>query len=476
VRDSDLWRPSLTLMSEANIQELHDAATHILATTGLNVHHPGMCRKLAAAGAKVGDGPRVFIPPKMVNQALSTARRDIIIHNRLGEPVMPLGAHQIYFGTGSDLIYTRDAHTMERRVSVLGDVARSARLCDALDEIDFVMSFSLPSDVPNENAEPTQYYVLVHNTTKPIIMTSFSGLDAFERLHRMACAIAGGDEAFRQRPNYVMYGQFVSPLQHDLQAVERLVFCADHEIPLIYVPTIMPTASGPSTLAGSLALATAEWMAGLVMHQAQRPGSPFICGACVGPLDMHTMLFPYGGPEWRLNDLVMAELSRHYSLPVFGTGGVTDSKTIDAQTGAEYAHSLLVAALAGTNLIHDVGYLESGLTGSLESIVLGAEQIRYVKQFMAGMEVSEETLALDAIAAVGPGNQFLDHPHTLAHFREGMWTPYVVDHQVHDSWAASGAKDYSTRAREYALHVLESHQPLSIGESLDATLKDLGGI
>jgi len=474
--DSSVWQPSLTLMNQARIEQLHDAATTILETTGLNVHHPEMRHSLGNAGAKLGEGPRVYLPAGMVEGALSTAKRDVVVYNRLGEAVMPLGPHQIYFGTGSDLVYTRDVETAERRTSVLEDVARAARLCDALDEIDFVMSFALPEDVPNEDAEPQQYYALLHNTVKPVIMTSFSGLDALERMHEMACVMSGGDEAFRQRPNYIMYGQFVSPLQHDLQAVERLVFCADHEIPLIYVPTIMPGASGPLTLAGSLALAAAESLAGLVMHQTQRSGSPFIFGACVSQLDMRTMLFPYGSPEWRLNDLVMAELSRYYGLPVFGTGGATDSKLVDAQAGAEYATSLLVAALAGTNLIHDVGYLDSGLSGSLESIVLGAEQIRWVKRFMAGMEMSEEMLALETIAEVGPGKQFLDHAHTLKYLRQTVWVPYVADHDGYEAWAASGAKDYATRAREYARQLIESHQPEAIDDSVDTTLRQLSNI
>jgi len=471
--DFSTWQPSLTLMRQDRLERLHLAATAVLERTGLNVHHPEMRRSLAAAGARLGKDPRVYIPKGMVDQALSTAKRDIVVHNQLGEPVMPLGPHQIYFGTGSDLVYTRDVDAAERRKSVLEDAARAARLCDALDEIDFVMSFALPEDAPAEDVEPQQYYALLCSTAKPVIMTSFSGLDVLERLHEMACVVAGGDEAFRQRPNYILYGQFVSPLQHDLQAVERLVFCADHEIPLIYVPTIMPGASGPLTLAGSLALAAAESLAGLVMHQTQRPGAPFIFGACVSQLDMRTMLFPYGSPEWRLNDLVMAELARYHGLPVFGTGGATDSKLVDAQAGAEVASSLLVAALAGTNLIHDVGYLDSGLTGSLESIVLGAEQIRWVKQFMAGLEVTEETLALDVIESVGPAGDFLGHDHTLKHLRRNMWVPYVTDHDDYANWAAGGAQDYATRARAHARQLITSHQPPALDETLDVTLREL---
>ena len=314
---------------------------------------------------------------------------------------------------------------------------------------------------------------MVSNSTKPVIMTSFSGLEVLERQHAMACAIAGGDEAFRDRPNYIIYSQFVSPLQHDRLAIERLMFCADHGVPLIYVATIMPGASGPITLAGSVALAVAECLAGLVMHQLQCPGAPFIFGGCVSQLDMRTMLYPYGSPEWRLNDLAMAELSRHYGLPVFGTASATDSKQVDAQTGAEYASSLLVAAMAGTNLIHDVGYLDSGLTGSLESIVLGAEQIRWVRRFLGGFEVSDETLALDAIAGVGPGRQFLDHDHTLEHLRRTVWNPYVTDRDGHDRWVADGSRDYAARARAYASDLVTSHEPQQLDAGLDAELRTL---
>lgn len=452
------WLPRLTLMNVSRIEELHDAAVSILSSTGLNVHHAGMRQKLAAEGAQLGDGPRVFISPELVDRALRTAMRDVVICNRLGEPVMPLGPYQSYFGTGSDLIYTRDLDSGQRREAVIADVARAALLCDALDEIDFVMSCALPTDVDGD-VEPVQYRAMVTNTVKPIIMTSYSGIGTLAAMHDLACTVAGGEQAFCERPNYILYGQFTSPLQHDEMAVERLVFCADHLVPLIYVPTIIPGASGPITLAGSLALAVAECLAGLVMHQLQRPGAPFIFGACVSQLDMRTMLFPYGSPEWRLNDLVMAELARHYGLPAFGTGGATDSKLVDAQAGGEYASSLLVAALAGTNLIHDVGYLDAGLMGSLESVVLAAEQIRWVKRFLSGIDASASALGLAAISEVGPAGHFLEHEHTLKHLRSTVWSPVALDRQKWDGWARGGHQDYAARARAYAAEVIAAHEP-----------------
>jgi trimethylamine--corrinoid protein Co-methyltransferase len=328
------YQPRLYLLSPEGIDDLDQAARTILESTGLNVHHPEARQLMMARGARAAEGARLVIPSSLVDRALGTAPREVTIYDRLGRPAMPLGPHRIYFGTGSDLMQTRDLDTGQRRPSTLSDVARAAHLCDALPEIDFVMSFALPHDVSEEDVEPQQYHAMVSSTTKPVIMTSYSGRPTLARQHAMACLVAGDEASFRRRPTYILYGQFVSPLQHDQGALDRLLFCADHEIPLIYVPTIMPGASGPLTLAGSLALAVAESLAGLVLQQARRPGAPFIFGACVSPLDMRTMLFPYGSPEWRASDLALAEVAREYGLPVFGTGGATDSTLVDAQAGA----------------------------------------------------------------------------------------------------------------------------------------------
>ena len=471
--DTTTWQPRLALMGGGDTEKLHRAALTVLAETGLNVHHEEMRELLAANGARTGEAPRVYLPEGMVEGALATARREVVIYDRTSQPAMRLTPHRIYFGTGSDLLYTRDPVTAQRRPSTLDDAGRAARLCDALEEIDFLMSFAMPAGVPGEDVEPQQYYSLLSNSTKPVIMTLCSGAGAMERMHEMACVVAGGDAAFRQRPNYILYSQFVSPLQHDRQAIERLVFCADNEVPLIYIPTIMPGVSGPITLAGSLALAVAESLAGLVMHQLRSPGAPFVFGGCVGPMDMRTMLFPYGGPEWRINDLVMAEMSRHYGLPVFGTGGATDGKVVDTQAGAEASTSLLAAALAGTNLIHDVGYLESGLTGSLESIVLGADMIRWTRQYVAGLQVSEETLALDLTRDVGPGGHFLDQPHTLEHFRDSLAPPYVLDRDGYDQWKASGSREYGERARNFARELVDGHLPEPLDGNRDTRLREL---
>ena len=295
---------------------------------------------------------------------------------------------------------------------------------------------------------------MLANTGKPLTMTLCSGLDALAELHHCACDVCGGEAAFRAKPNYIMYGQFVSPLQHDPGALERLLFCAAAAIPLVYVPTINLGASGPVTLAGALALANAECLAGLVMHQAKAPGAPFIYGGCVSPLDMRTTVYAYGSPEWRLADVVLSQLSQRYDLPMFGTAGASDAKTVDARTGAEWGYALLLDLLAGVNLIHDVGYLESGLTGSLEALVIADETVGMIKRVAAGFEINAETLALDMIDRIGPAGHFLEEEHTYQHYRRDVWYPAVFERARFHDWDAAGGKDVVQRAADRVRELL----------------------
>jgi len=417
--------PTLSNISSEQLDALHNASLEILASTGVNVHSPKMRELLGKAGVKITDDLRAYLPAELVEQALSTAPSRIDVYDRNGKIGMELEGTNIYFGTGSDLKYTIDHKTGEHRESTINDVVLSSRLCDKLDNIDFVMSYALPSDLPEGQSEVEQIEAMLENTSKPIIMTAYSGYERLEQIHTAACKSYAGAEKFRSAPNYVMYGQFVSPLQHDNDSIDRLMFCGEHGVPMIYVPTIIMGASGPVTLAGALALANAECLAGLVMHQLCAPGAPFIYGGCVSPLDMKTAVFSYGSAEWRIADWVLSQLSQRYNLPIFGTAGATDSKVIDVQAGAEWAYSLLTSALAGTNLIHDVGYMASGMTGSLEALVVCDELTGMVKRLVGGFEITEEALAVELTRDVGPAGHFMEKDHTMNHFRD-VWYPGLL--------------------------------------------------
>ena len=441
-------RPRLNTLSAGQLNKIHESSLEILRETGLNVHSEELRTLLADNGCTIKDDLRVCIPEELVNKAIASAPSCVNLYDRNGNKAMSLKDTQSYFGTGSDLEYCIDSKTQKRRQAVLKDVELSTLLCDKLKNIDFIMSYGLPNEVAPSDIEIEQFRVMLASTVKPIVMTIYSGLENFEKMHKMACESCGGEKSFRDAPNYAIYGQFVSPLQHDADALDRLIFCADNAVPIIYVPTIMLGASGPVTLAGALALANAECLAGLVMHQLRAPGAPFIYGGCVSPMDMQTTVFGYGSPEWRIADGVLSELSQKYELPVFGTGGASDSLKLDLQAGAEWAYSLLTCALAGTNLIHDVAYLESGMTGSLEALVIVDEIIGSVKRIISGFEINEESLALDMVNKVGPAGDFMAEEHTFKHYRKDVWYPNVFTRCRFDAWQADGGKDIVQYARE----------------------------
>ncbi len=245
--------------------------------------------------------------------------------------------------------YTIDLDTREKRLSVLADIERAALLADALPHYDFIMSHGLASDVPVEMTEILQLEVMIKNSTKPMLLTSFSEPDVLKTMYEMACVVRGGEEELRKNSYFVLYGQFISPFEHDKVPVDRLLFCAEKHIPITYIPNIMAGASGPVTSAGSLVVSNVECLAGLVIHQLKHPGAPFIYGGCVNPFDMRNMCIAYGAPEWRLTDAALSQLSQRYDLPVFGTAGCTDSKIVHEQAALEGVFSIVVTALSGTN-------------------------------------------------------------------------------------------------------------------------------
>jgi len=457
---------TLKLLSEEELDRIHYASLELLERTGVDIYHEEALDLLSSAGANV-NGDRVRIPSYLVKQALNTAPERIVIADRLGNRKMFLEDEKVYFGTGSDLEYTLDWNTEKRRLSTLQDIESSARLCDYLKNIDFIMTNALASDIDPITADLHQFYAMTKNTIKPLILTSFSTKtkEMLEGIYEIASILAGGSDTLKINPFLIIYGQFVSPFKHDKMGLERLLFCAEKNLPVVYVPTVMAGASGPSTMAGSLAIGNAETLTGLVISQLKNPGSPFIYGGHVAPMDMKTSILSYGSPEWHMCSIVFSQLSQRYNLPVWSTGGCTDSKIVDGQALAEGAYSILLAALSGANLIHDVGYMQYGLMGSLSYIVMLDEFIGLTKRILKGFQVNRETIALDLINEVGPGGNFLATRHTVEHFRKETWFPELFNRENYEDWKKNGSTSLIDRANNKVKEILKSHEPEPIPTS-----------
>lgn len=269
--------------------------------------------------------------------------------------------------------------------------------------------------------------------------------------------------------NHALYSEPTTPLQHSAEATDKLLFCAEHAIPVTHSPAPMMGGTAPITLAGAVALGNAELLSGLVMHQLKRPGAPFLYGHGVHHLDLKEMVSVYGAPEFQLARLLAAEMGRFYGLPVWGYTGHSDSKVVDGQAAADAQFSALVALLAKTNLNHDVGYLESGLTGSPEMMTLTNEIISMTRRFVAGVRLDDEALAVGVIHEVGPGGQFMSHDHTMAHWRE-LWLPQVFDRRRLEAWQERGAKEVNARLRELTVALMQEHEVEPLPDSVEDEL------
>ena len=463
--------PQFALLSESQLQDIHLAALEVLRRTGIRFHHQGAVELLKDAGAFISAGNLVKFPASLVEQALSSAPGRIIMCDRDGQPGMYLEASKVYFGTGSDCLNLLDPRTGQHRQFVEADLTDAYRLCDALPNIHFVMSVGIPFDVNPALTYDVQMLHMLEDTTKPIVFVT-NDLASCQRAIDMAAAVAGGYEALREQQHILLYSEPSSPLQQSDTAVDKLLLMAEYELPVVHSPGPQMGAVAPITMAGGLVMSLAEILSSLVVHQLKRPGAPFVFGAGIHHMDMSAMQICYASPEFQLTKAAIAELGRWYGLPTWGYAGCSDAKVMDEQAAVEATLSVIMAKFSGGNLIHDVGYMESGLTTSYEMIALTDELVAMTDNMMKGIEVSEETLLVDEIDRVGPGGNYLDSQVTLKRFRE-YWRPGLLDRRLRQQWLDKGSLTLGQRLTAKVIKILDEYRPKQLEAEKSRKLREI---
>lgn len=454
------------VLSDDQIEEIFLAALELLEATGTKILDDEARALVAEAGAKA-DGETAHIPAGLVKNMLGSVPQRIALGNRSGRRTLILESHRIYYGTGSDCPFILDWETGERRLFLKKDIEDAARVVDACENMDFHMSLGLMSDVPTYSYDRHQAAAMLRNTLKPLCLTAMS-VEGVSDIAEMYYLLRGGRDAFEVNPGFIIYLEPTTPLLHSKAALRKLMFAAERRIPAIYTPGPILGATAPVTLAAGLALSVAEFLAGMVVSQLKRPGAPLIMGGVISPMDMRTTIFTYGSPELHLLTAAIADIAHWMRVPVFSTAGCSDSKVFDEQAAVEATLSIMAAGLSGGNLIHDVGFLESAMTGSHEMVVLSDEVVGMVKRFLAGVRVDDETLALDVIREVGPGGNFLAHDHTARHLRKELWFPGLMDRSRYPAWQQEGCKTLRDRVRERVAEILATHEVPPIPGEVDA--------
>jgi trimethylamine--corrinoid protein Co-methyltransferase len=289
----------------------------------------------------------------------------------------------------------------------------------------------------------------------------------------MAAEVAGGLEALQLRPFLIAYPEPISPLVFPAEVVDRMFIAADLFMPQIPGPSAQAGATSPVTMAGTVVQSIAEGLMSLVLVQLRNPGAPCFLSGNIGVIDMRSALLSLASPEASLGLAAQAEVAQSFGLPTWGLAGATESKCLDAQAGIESAFAILAQGLAGLNLIHDVGYLDSGMVCSAEMLVMGNEVIGMAKRFIQGIEVNAETLARDIIEKVGPGGHYLQEKHTVRHMRNEVWMPSLLTRQHRDVWRQEGAKDMAQRVQEKVHEIVEGHEVEPLPDKILTALERL---
>jgi trimethylamine--corrinoid protein Co-methyltransferase len=454
-------------LTDEQCRLIHCASLEILERTGVLLYYQPAIELLKKAGCYVEEN-RVRIPAHLVEWALRAAPSHIQLYDRSGKPALPLGDRISTFGTGSDCINILDHRTGQRRKALLQDIVDGIRVADAMPHIDFIMSMFLPSDAPVA-ADVRQMEAMLTYSAKPICFVTYEWQGTPEAIEMLEVAVEGADQ-LRAKPTAILYLNPTSGFRHNEEALRKLMYAAEKHLPCVYWPEVGRGLTCPITFAGGMACSNAGHLAGLVIAQLVSEGAPVtLCTAVPFSMDMRTMIIPYADPECKAYGL---EMSHYYKLPAFNWGGMSDSKLLDEQAIMEAALSLFAATLNGGNLIHDVGYMESGLTGSLELVVICDEIISWLKAFMQGLEINEETLALDVIHEHALSGDFLGAEHTLRHVREG-WGPRLVDRQNYDKWLESGATSMRERARAKIDEILGLDPERILPLEIEQKIKDI---
>ena len=457
--------PRLSIWDENDCRRVHEATLTVLETTGVEVKHERARGLLAAAGARVED-TRVRIGRELVARALETVPRRSRIAGRGGDGALDLEltVENSYFGTGSDCLFVRDPDTDERRRVRLADVEGMAALSEVLPNIDFVMSMGLPEDVDQAVDDAAPFVAMLRGTRKPILVATRDARPL--ALMKEMAAVAGAADSFG------VYSMPTPPLMHDFEGMDKLVRCAELDIPLVYAPAPSFGATAPASILGAIVIGNAEVLSGLVVHQLVAAGAPFVYGCGVGKINMATFVDTYNPPEIFLGHQAESDLARWYGLPSFAYAGHSDSKVLDEQWAAEAAFTTMLGALSRATLLHDVGYLETGLQSSYETILIGDELIGYARAFMKPLATGEATEILDEIMAVGPGGTHLGRRYTRQHHRD-FWQAGVTDQRIYDRWLEDGAKTMKQRAKERVAELRSEPRSFALDDAQVARLDEL---
>jgi len=466
---SDLAKPQFRVLSDQQCQEIFLASLECLDRVGVLVVNDNARSLLSQAGAKI-QGERVFLPPHLVQEAIASTPKSFNLWHRDGRKPLPVAPGRSYFGPGPSCTYFKDPQTGERRKSRRGDAGMTARVCDALEQIDYVMSLSIFDNVTPVLSPVYEFSEMVMNTSKPIAAWANDPATC-EDIYQIACAVVGSDTELQRHPFLIYFTTYESPLQNSDHQTANIIWAAQHGLPIVYLGGPTVGLESPVTSASALVLHLATALSGVTIIQLERRGTPVAVGGVLSAMDLHTARPAYGSPEMSLNTAAACEVAAFLGIPFMGTAGASESKEVDAQAGAEIAIQILLSVLSGAGLVHDVGFLDCADIGSLELLVLADELIGMTRRIMRGIEVNHQTIMMELIEKVGPGKHYLAERDSARLSRKEIWLPRVFDRNAYAIWQKQGGHSIEDRLKNRVQSILANHQPQELHASVAKSIE-----
>lgn len=460
----------LEVLNESQIDRIHQASLEILRTMGVRVPHQEMRSLFADAGADVDDGEElVKIPEQIVTKSLESAGKTFTLYGRDQSKQARYGVgERNYNSVAGEALWLDDGCT-ERRYASLDDVALATRLGDGLPNINLVGAMSDPHELPVAYRCVAVAATQVRNTTKPIHFW-FHDRASARYIIDLFTAVAGSEEEAARYPLAYPFLEPISPLKFPSLGIDLLFETARLSLPVPIGPMAQVGATAPGTLAGTIAQENAEILAGICIVQLIKAGTPVCYGGIPHAFDMRTTQMIFAGPEQALMAAATTQMGKRYGLPVYINVGLTDAKVPDAQAGMEAGITLACGAMAGADIFGHLGICGVDQGSSLQMLLMQHELIGYVERMMRGFEISDETLGLDVIRAVGHDGTFLAEEHTVRHFREELWFPKLLDREYWSNWVDQGASAMDARCIAEKDRILAEHVPKPLDDDLDREL------
>ena len=465
-------RPSVVMLETEQLQGVVDDALRTLETVGVMVENSEAKGLLRGAGQQEREG-RFLLTEALVVKSLESAPPSVRLYDRAGDLALDLGGRRVHFDPGSAALYILDGEQGERRLATARDARHLAWVTQACRHIQAQSTGLVPSDIPGDLADRYRLFVALRHCDRPVITGTFVKA-GFAVMRALLSAVRGGDQALRDQPLAIFDCCPSPPLRWSDLTSQALMDAARAGIPAELVSMPMAGATAPVTLREVVVQHCAESLSGVVIHQLACPGAPIIWGGAPAALDMRHGTTPMGAIETMMVDMTYTQVGRHLNLPTHAYMGGSEAKTNDWQAGMEAGTGLVLAALAGVNMVSGPGMLDYLLCQSLEKLLLDDQACGMALRLVRGIEQRSTVPAPELLAEVVRRDHFLSHPHTREHFRHELFFPSaLIDRGSHGEWQTRGSPTAADMAHEQVKEILAAGNPAPLDPSLDRQLADI---